>query len=114
MEIKLTFEEEGFDGHVIMMVAKNSERLRTLGALGLKPKDMTPKKMKSMFENLDTIGEIIDRSEHLYKEVKLSKDGVEYNSFNDLANDFAVLNIQVECAVKSLMNLGEIEKKSKS
>ena len=38
MEIKLNFEEHGFKGHVTMRVAKNSERLRALGASGINEK----------------------------------------------------------------------------
>jgi len=114
MEIKLKFEEHGFKGHVTMRVAKNSERLRSLGAAGINAKGMTAESMEDSFSNLEVIAGLIEEAEKFCVEVDLNSGKKKYKSFEDLENDQECQSILMECATKCLMGLGSAEKKSKS
>ena len=114
MEIKLNFEEHGFKGHVLMKVAKNSQRLRALGAAGINPQGMTADKMEDSFSNLEVVAGLIEQSEQFYVEVDLNNGKKKYKSFEDLEADMDCQTVQMECATKALMGLGSSEKKSKS
>ena len=114
MEIKLQFEEHGFKGHVIMKVAKNSQRLRILGAAGINIQGMTAENVEESFSNLEMIGNLIEQSEPFYKEVDLNNGKKKYKSFEDLDFDMECQVVQIECATKALMGFGTAEKKSKS
>jgi hypothetical protein len=114
MEIKLTFEEHGFKGHVTMRVAKNSQRLRFFGAIGLNPDGIDEENVEENFSNLEMIGNLIEKSEEFYVEVDLNNGKKKFKSFEDLDNDMSCQTIQMECATKAIMGLGSKEKKSKS
>ena len=114
MEIKLNFEEHGFKGHVTMRTAKNSERLRALGAAGINAKGMTSESMEDSFSNLEVIAGIIEQAEKFCIEVDLNNGKKKYKSFEDLEDDDACQAVLMECATKALMGLGSAEKKSKS
>ena len=51
MEIKLDFE--GFEGSVTMRVAKNSERMRVFGALGLNLNNLSADNFEQSFNNFE-------------------------------------------------------------
>jgi hypothetical protein len=116
MEIKLTFEEEGFEGHVLMRVANNIERLELMEKLGINIMDMAKeddgeKKATDSLSSMSTVIKLIKASIDFYEHVDLIKDGKEYHSFDDLNEDVACQAVQMSCATKALMGLGEAGKK---
>lgn len=112
MEIKLDFE--GFEGSVTMRVAKNSERMRVFGALGLNLNNLSADNFEKSFNNFETIGMLIERSEPFFVKVDLKSDKRKYKSFEDLEADMNCQSVLIECATKAIMGLGDTGKKSKS
>ena len=105
MDIKLTYEDEGFEGSIIISCVKNSKRGRTLKAMGIKD--------AADLENFsfDAMDELIEKSEEYYKEIDLKKGGQEYKSFGDLDDDPKCSSIMQDCATKIFIGLGSDEKK---
>lgn len=117
MEIKLNYDKKGFEGFVTVKVASNIERLKILDDLGIGLNDFINQKdedskIEEKFNNISTMIKLLEASKDFYKEVKLKKDGKKYNSFDDLNNDFACQEIQMDVAMKGLLNLGDARKKS--
>jgi hypothetical protein len=117
MEIKLTFEEEGFAGHVLMRVANIIDRLKLGQRLGpdvLKKAaddDSEESKAEIYMNNLSSSIKLIEESQAYYEHVDLIKDGKEYHSFEDLIDDPSCQPVVMSCATKALMGLGEAGKK---
>lgn len=114
MEIKLNFEEHGFKGYVKMRVAKNSERLRALGAAGISVQGMTSESVEQSFSRLEVIADLMEQAEKFCVEVDLNNGKKKYKSYEDLEMDDSCQAVLMECATKALMGLGSAEKKSKS
>lgn len=118
MEIKLTYENEGFDGHVIVKVATNIERFKIMDKVGLDIHDLTPSvdndpknSIEKKFTSMSTMIKILEISKDFYKEIDLKKGDKVYKSFDDLDNDSACQNIQMDAAMKCLLNMGDARKK---
>ena len=80
MEIKLTFEEQGFKGHVIIDTVSTSKRFRVMKEFGLTPKNIS----EDVFSDFGVIADLIDKSKEYYKKVDLKKGNKSYKSFDDL------------------------------
>ena len=109
MDLKLSFE--GFEGTVTIRSANNLEKLRVLDKLGFDMQELTTKKAEDKFKKLSTITMLIEMSKDYYKKVSLKREGKDYKSFNDLLECPQCNSVLMECATKSLLGLGEDEKK---
>jgi hypothetical protein len=105
MDIKLTFEEHDFEGHVVVGTVSNSKRGRALKAIGLRD----PSKLESL--GWDEIDALIENSQEYYKEVDLKYEGVELKSFDDMDNHSACYQLMQETAMKIFIGLGKDTKK---
>ncbi len=115
MELRLN-EFEGFKGHIVMRVPTNTERYELMDELGIDLMEIASggKKKKDPLKNVGTFKNIIKMiklSEQFYKEVKLTKDGKEFKSYDDLNEDAECQGVQIMCAQKSVMGLGGDEAK---
>ena len=119
MEIKLTYEKKEFEGYIIVRVATNIERLKIMEDIGISINDFvndatengSAGEVGGKFNNLSTMVKLLEVSEGFYKEVNLKKGEKEYKSFDDLNNDIACQEIQMDVAMKGLLNLGDSKKK---
>lgn len=119
MELKLTYENLGFEGHVLVRVATNIERLKILDKVGISMNDFASNEKdgkevesaESKFNNMSTMIKLLEISKDFYKEVLLSKDEKDFLSFDDLNEDMECQAIQMDVAMKGLLNLGDTKKK---
>ena len=105
MDIKLTFEDEGFEGHIVVSTVTNSKRGRTLKALGLND----PSKLETLgWEDIDSL---IEKSKDHYKEVSLKHDDVELKSFDEMDDYSDCYQVMQQAAMKIFVGVGKDSKK---
>jgi hypothetical protein len=105
MDIKLTFEDEGFEGHIVVSTVTNSKRGRTLKAMGLND----PSKLETL--DWDNIDALIEKSKEYYKEVSLKRGDVELKSFDEMDDCSDCYQVMQQTAMKIFVGVGKDSKK---